>query len=369
MKSNEKIESSEDQSSWMRRLWRAVQVPLVSVFLALFIGALLIISSGVDPLNGYWQLFLGAFGSLDDFAQTLEKATPLLFAGLAVSFAFKAGLFNIGAQGQLIFGAVISAGIGFGITGLPPTVHMVVALLGGAVAGALFGMIPGVLKVASGAHEVITTILLNYIAIKFAGYLANGPWQDTSSQILYARTPEILESAVIPDIVGLPVGFFIAMAVALLVWWVLNKTTLGFEIRTAGMNPNAAKYAGIKVSRTIVITMILSGLLAGFGGAVETLGVVGKFEPAFNQGLGFDGITVALLAKTNPLGTIVAALLMGALQAGASEMQHYADVQPKILDVIQALMLFFVAADVLVRKLIRAKEDDDAGVSLTKGWG
>jgi len=299
----------------------------------------------------------------------LEKATPLVFSGLAVSFAFKAGMFNIGAQGQLLLGALTSAAVGFGVHGLPPVLHVLLALFAGLAAGALFAVIPGVLKTSTGAHEVITTIMLNYVAINVTDYFANGPWKDTTPGNLVARTPAILDSAVIPRISEIPLGFFIAVIFAVAVWWLLYKTTFGFEIRTVGLNPHAAKYAGIKVAKTLILTMVLSGLLAGLGGAVETQGVVGRYQPGFNVGLGFDGITIALLGKTNPIGNIPAALLVGAMKAGSSQMQFQAGVAKEITDVIQALILFFVAADVIVRWLIRMRETDEAKVTLTTGWG
>jgi simple sugar transport system permease protein len=333
----------------------------------MLIGAIILLVSGSNPLTAYRALFSGAFTG-DGLGRTLEKATPLLFSGLAVSFAFKAGLFNIGAQGQLLLGALVAAGVGFGVEGLPAVIHIPLALLAGALAGGLFAAIPGFLKTTTGAHEVITTIMLNYVAINITDYFADGPWKDTAPGNVVARTPAILDTAVIPRIGNLPLGFFIAILFAVVVWWLLNKTTLGFEIRTAGMNQHAAKYAGIKVARTIVLTMVLSGLLAGIGGAVETQGVVGRYQPGFNVGLGFDGITVALLGKTNPYGNILAAFLVGAMKAGSSRMQFDAGVAAEITDVIQALMLFFVAADMIVRWIIRSREEGE-GVSLTSSWG
>jgi simple sugar transport system permease protein len=170
-------------------------------------------------------------------------------------------------------------------------------------------------------------------------------------------------------VAGLPLGFVLALLGAVIVWWVLNKTTLGFEVRTAGLNQRAAKYSGIKVAYTIVLTMVISGMLAGIGGAIETQGVVGRFQPGFNVGLGFDGITVALLGKTSPFGNILAALLIGAMKAGSSRMQFDAGVAAEITSVIQALMLFFIAADMIVRWIIRAREVEGEEISLTTGWG
>jgi simple sugar transport system permease protein len=349
-------------------LWRTLAIQLVAVLLALLIGAILILLSGANPLEAYAALFEGAFGSVRAIGRTLEKATPLIFSGLAVAFAFKAGLFNIGAQGQLLFGAITAAAIGFGIQGLPAIIHIPLALLGGAVAGGLYASIAGVLKAYRGAHEVIVTIMLNYIAINITDYLSDGPWKDTSPGNVVARTPEIMESARIPNIGGIPFGFFLAILAAVVVWWLLSKTTVGFEIRTVGLNPHAARYAGIKVAQTIVLTMVISGMLAGLGGAVETMGVVYRYQPGFNIGLGFDGITVAMLGKTNPFGVIPAALLIGAMKAGSAEMQFSSGVAKEITDVIQALILFFVSADVIIRSLLRIREPVEE-IKLSTGWG
>jgi ABC-type uncharacterized transport system permease subunit len=349
---------------------RGTLIPVVAVLLALLIGALILLVSGANPIQAYTALFQGAFGSMTALGRTLEKATPLVFSGLAVAFAFKAGLFNIGAQGQLLFGAITAAAIGFGVEGLPAIIHAPLALLGGTLAGALYGALPGALKVYTGAHEVITTIMLNYIAINITDYLADGPWKDTTPGNVVARTPMILDTARIPTISKIPVGFFLAVLAAAVVWWILSRTTLGFDIRTVGLNPSAARYAGIRVAFTVILTMVISGALAGMGGAVETQGVVGRYQPGFNVGLGFDGITVALLGKTSPFGVIPAAVLVGAMKAGASNMQFSAGVAKEITDVIQALMLFFVAADMIVRKLLRMREPaEEEKVTLSSGWG
>jgi ABC-type uncharacterized transport system permease subunit len=349
-------------------VWRAIVIQLVAVILALLIGAIIILISGANPIRAYSALFQGSFGSVKAIGRTLEKATPLIFSGLAVAFAFKAALFNIGAQGQLLLGAITAAAIGFGLQGLPPALHVTLALMGGAAAGALYAVIPGALKAFRGASEVIVTIMMNYIAINITDYLSDGPWKDTSPGNIVARTPVILDSARIPNLGGIPLGFFIAILVAVIVWWLLYKTTVGFEIRTIGLNPNAARYAGIKVAQTFMLTMVISGLLAGMGGAVETQGVVYRYQPGFNVGLGFDGITIAMLGKTHPFGAIPAALLVGAMKAGASEMQFSSGVAKEITDVIQALILFFVAADVIVRSLLRIRGRGEE-VKLSSGWG
>ncbi len=372
MSVEQNISPAPDQkkNSWLIRGLREAIIPVAAVVLALLIGAIILLISGANPIQAYAALFQGAFGSMTALGRTLEKATPLVFSGLAVAFAFKAGLFNIGAQGQLLFGAITAAAIGFGLEGLPMIIHAPLALLGGALAGALYGAIPGALKVYTGAHEVITTIMLNYIAINITDYLADGPWKDTSPGNVVARTPAIQDAARIPAIGSIPLGFFLAVLAAIVVWWILSRTTLGFDIRTVGLNPSAARYAGIRVAFTIILTMVISGALAGMGGAVETQGVVGRYQPGFNAGLGFDGITVALLGKTSPFGVIPAAILVGAMKAGSANMQFTAGVPKEITDVIQALMLFFVAADVIVRKLLRMREaTDEEKVTLSSGWG
>ncbi len=353
----------------LRQAWRTTSVPVTAVLLAALIGAIILAVSGANPIEAYAALIKGSFGGMPAFGRTLEKATPLVFSGLAVAFAFKAGLFNIGAQGQLLFGAIIAAYVGFNIEGLPAVIHAPLALLAGAAAGALFGALPGALKTYTGAHEVITTIMLNFVAINITDYLANGPWKDASPGNIVARTPKIFESAEIPVIGSIPLGFVIGVAVAGLTWWLLWRTTVGYEIRTVGLNPHAAQYAGIRVAFTVILTMTLSGLLAGIGGAIETQGVVGRFQPGFNANLGFDGITIALLGKTHPIGVIPAALLVGAMKAGASQMQFDAGVAKEIVDVVQALILFFVAADMIVRWIIRSRATDEEKITLSTGWG
>jgi simple sugar transport system permease protein len=350
----------------VQRIVAATAVPILSVLLALIIGGFIIWVSGSNPLEAYMALFKGALGSPEAIGRTLEKATPLIFGGLAVAFAFKAGLFNIGGQGQLLMGAMVAAYIGFAFTGLPFYIHMPLALLGGSLAGSAYAAIAGALKTYTGAHEVITTIMLNYVAINITDYLANGPLK---AEGIVARTPKILETAAIPKWGPFPAGFLLAVIVAILTWYLLYRTTWGFAIRTTGLNPNAALYAGINVGRVIILTMAASGFLAGMGGAVETLGIIGRYQPGFNVGLGFDGITIALLAKTSPLGVIPAALLLGAMQAGGPQMQFDAGVRFQIIDIIQGLILFFVSADVIVRKLFGGRLPEEDKVTLSTGWG
>ena len=364
--------------SWiapLRRFVAAISLPLLSILIARLIGALVIMIDEGSPLEAYRALFRGAFGTQAAIQRTMEKATPLIFSGLAVAFAFKGGLFNIGAQGQLLFGAVTAGIVGYIVMGLPAIIHVPLSVLAGALAGALYGAIPGALKRFRGAHEVITTIMLNYIAINLTDYLATGPFRDTTPGNIVSRTPLIEDSARIPvigGVPGIPLGFILALLAGLFVWWLLARTTIGFEISTVGRSPHAAQYAGIRVTAIVIITMALSGALAGIGGAVETLGIFGRYQPGFNVGLGFDGITVALLGKTHPVGVIFSALLVGAMRAGAPQMQFSVGVRPDIIDMVLAIILFFIAADLIRRWLVRRRGErvvEGEEILLSSGWG
>jgi general nucleoside transport system permease protein len=290
-----------------------------------------------------------------------------------VAFAFKAGLFNIGGQGQLLLGAAFAAWIGFELS-LPAPIHLPLALLVGTLAAALLGVIVGALKAYRGAHEVITTIMFNFVAANLTEWLVSreGPWLDPpeTNPSNLARTPLIGESAEIPRVEELPLGFLVAVAAAVAIWWLLARTTFGFQIRTVGANRFAATYAGISVAHVTVVTLAISAGLAGLGGAIQTQGVNARFEPGFQTGLGFEGITIALLARTNPLGVIPAALLIGAMDAGSTLMQARAGVEPEVIGVIQGFILFFVAAPIVVRWLIRLRAlDQQDQPQLSSGWG
>ncbi len=353
-----------------RTWWRQAVLPLIAVVLGLVVGAILILVTGENPVTAYTGLVVGSLGDAEAFGRTLEKATPLVLGGLAVAFAFKAGLFNIGGQGQLLLGAAFAAWAGFNFD-LPAIVHIPFALILGGLAAMVLGAIAGFLKATRGTHEVISTIMLNFVAANFTEWLVSrdGPWKDPEGGAL-ARTPAILPSAEFPRVGELPTGFLVAVAAAIAIWWIVGRSTLGFEIQTVGANANAARYAGINVTRIIVIAMAISAFLAGLGGAIQTQGVIGRFEPGFNTGLGFDGITIALLARTNALAVVPAALLIGALDAGSTELQARTTIEPEIINVIQAFILFFVAAPSVVRWLLRLRgEVDEPEVRLAGGWG
>ncbi len=371
------------------RIVRGVGLPLLSVFTAVIIGGIFIILAGYDPIAAYQGLLDGAFGDAASLTRTLVKMTPLVFSGLAVAFGFKGGLFNIGVQGQLIMGSVTSAWIGFalpvdlGDPVLSTVVHVFLALLAGAVGGALWGAIPGLLKAYTGAHEVITTIMFNYIAsnliswLLYAGSPAEGipPGLLNDGNGVIARTPSILQTAQLPVIYDPPgpqalhLGLFLAVIAAVFILFLMNRTTFGFELRMVGLNSPAARYSGISVKRITVLTMVISGALAGLAGAMQTLGVNYRYEPNQSLGLGFDAITVALLASSHPLGILVSAFLFGAMDAGGTRMQFNSGVPTEIVMVVQALILMFVAAEQIIRMIYRIRGKAEVGQKLSTGWG
>jgi len=353
------------------RSWgSALLLPSLAIFTALVIGAVIIVATGADVLAAYGGLFMGAIGTPRAIAFTLVDATPYIFGGLAVLIGFRGGLFNIGVEGQIAVGSMCAAIVGAFVE-LPPGLHALAAFTAGALGGAIWGAIPGWLRARTGAHEVITTIMFNYIAIRTTDYLIKVPFLDTESSA--QRTPFIASGAEIPFIFGedyrLHFGFLIAVAVAFLTNWILQRTILGFEIRTVGANPDAAHYAGMDVPRTIVSTMALSGLLAGMAGAVQVLGLEHNLKAAFSAGYGFDSIAIALLAASNPLGIIPAAIFWGALRNGAGLMQLNSGISINLINIVQALVIAFVAADQIVRQLYRIRSSKGNAMSLTRGWG
>jgi simple sugar transport system permease protein len=306
---------------------------------------------------------------------TVVRTIPFILAGLAVALSFKCGLFNIGAEGQLYAGALLSVFVGFHplFGGLPGFLHIPLAVLAGIVGGMIWGAIPGFLKARTGAHEVINTIMMNYVAIRLADWLIKSREPvillDTTASV--PRTPFINQSAMYPLIANtsLHFGLFIALAAVWLVWWFLYRTTLGFEIRTVGANPHAARYAGMSVSRNFVLAMALSGGLAGLAGAGEVLGVQHNLPPGFFAGVGFDSIAIALLARTDPFAIVPAALLWGGLINGAGLMQVRADLSIDLVKIIQAFIVMFIAADQIVRALwrIRARRRGEEAI-VARGW-
>jgi simple sugar transport system permease protein len=357
---------------------RKMLVPVLAVFTALVVGGVVIKISGGDPFLAYQGLWEGAFGSPKAISETFIWATPYIFAGLAVALGFKGGLFNIGAEGQLALGAVAAAWVGYGLpkvldTAIPAIIHVPLAVGAGILAGGLWGAIPGWLKARTGSHEVINTIMMNYIALLMTSFLLNGPMKDPNPLNVVARTPNIADSARIGRMFADPAlrvhwGTLAAFVVAGLVWWLLWKTTRGFEIRTVGLNPDAARYAGVNVGRTIILTMALSGMLAGFAGAIEVTALNYRHELSFALGYGLDAIAIALLGRTHPVGVVLASILFGAMRNGATKMQFLTQIPVDIISVVQAMILLFVAADEIIRFIYRIRVPKDEVVT-TRGWG
>ncbi len=354
----------------------ALLIPTLSIFTAVILGGIIIVSVGGNPFLAYYGLLQGSFGSANAISETAVWATPYIFAGLAVALAFKGGLFNIGAEGQLALGATTAALIGYALPewlgfDLPAAVHLPLVIIVGAAMGAFWAAIVGYLKAYTGGHEVINTIMMNYIALNSISFLLNGPMKDPNPNNVIARTPLIAESAhIAPIFDGLRVhwGFVLSLLAAYIVWWMLNKTTLGFEIRTVGSNPDAAKYAGMNVKRIIILTMALSGLLAGLAGTFEVTGLNYRHELGFSIGYGFDAIAIALLGKSHPLGVVLASILFAAMRNGATRMQFLTQMPVDLISMLQALILLFVAADAIIRYIYRIKSQGER-VVLTRGWG
>jgi ABC-type uncharacterized transport system permease subunit len=374
------MQSETQSGSPAQGFWKsafdAMLIPFLAILTAVILGGIIIALVRGNPFLAYYGLIQGSFGSTRALSETAVWATPYIFAGLAVALAFKGGLFNIGAEGQLALGATFSALIGYALPGwlgfdIPAIIHLPLAVIVGMAMGAFWAAIPGFLKAYTGGHEVINTIMMNYIALNTISFLLNGPMKDRDPNNVIARTPLIADSARMPTIFeGLRIhwGFILALLVAYLVWWVLNKTTLGFEIRTVGANPDAAKYAGINVKRTIILTMALSGMLAGLAGTIEVTGLNYRHELGFSIGYGFDAIAIALLGKSHPLGVVLASILFAAMRNGATRMQFLTQMPVDLISMLQALILLFVAADAIIRYIYRIKAKGER-VVLTRGWG
>ena len=338
-------------------------VPALSIALALVIGAVIMILSSplvsgefdpTLPVTAYLAMLSGAFGSFDGVVRTLVNATPLVLAGLAVGIGFKAGLFNIGAQGQFLIGALTAAAAALALNDASPFVAIPVALLAGMLGGLLWGFVPGALKAYTGAHEVVVTIMLNYVALAVLSWAVSGPLR--GQNVTFARTDDLV-GASLPIFLGRDghIGLLIAAVSVPLASWLLYRSTIGFETRTTGANPDAARYAGMHPRKLIVFTMSLCGLLAGLAGASQLLGEVGYMTASFSTTVGFDAIAVALLGRAHPVGILFGALLFGAMQAGSGNMQILAGLPVQMVGVLQATILLVLTAEVVVRRLFRVQ--------------
>lgn len=364
-----------------------VLVPILAVISALIVGAVIVALTDTERLgNGdfgsifgnifdaYKALFSGAFGSWRGISETIVFATPLILTGLAVALSFRSGLFNIGATGQMLMGGMAAVYIGFSMHG-PGIVQIPLALLAGIVAGGIWGGIIGFLKARTGAHEVITTIMSNYIAgllalwmLKTDAFKPSGSLNPISKTVsAESRLPKLLtwlQGGLRAD-----VGFLIAIAAAVGMWWLFRKTKLGFELRTVGTNADAARYAGMKIGMLTVVAMGLSGGLAGLAGGVKVLGTTPQVSATFAGDIGFDAIAIALLGRNTSTGVVFASLLFGALEAGKTQMQLDADVPLDLVLVIRALIVLFIAAPMLTKLIWRIKSGDRSLGLNFRGWG
>ena len=353
---------------------------LLAVAIALAAGGVVIALSGDNPIPAYQALFEGAFGGERAIAETLVMATPLILGGLAFAVAAKAGLFNIGIEGQMVMGG-LAAGLTAAVdVGLPAIIHLPLALVVGTIAGGIWGFIPGILKARTGAHEVITTIMLNYLAYRITTVVIGQEDLPLVNPALQATQPA-LEAAELPRLLQgtrLHAGFIIAIVAAVVVWYLLYRTVFGYKLRTVGLSSGAAAYAGFSWGRTIALAMLISGLLAGLGGTVDTLGLQGRF---YNVaiGLGFTSIAVGLVGRNQPFGVVLSGLLFGALAAGATKMQNTAGISRDIVYVLLGFVIFSISALAAVqqfrsarrqaaraRSLTRDRASDDAGEPLVE---
>lgn len=374
-------------STWIGASWRVAALPMLAILLALVIAAIVIIVSEwsttgrlnfILPVYAYANLLTGAFGdpglwakgNFNAIVNTFVATAPLILGGMAVGLGLVGGLFNIGVAGQFLAGAFTSAVVGASLATAPMIVAMPVSLLAGTAAGALYGFVPGYLKARTGAHEVVTTIMLNNIAMLLLAWavteLVRAP------HVSFPRTADI-GNAALPVLFGrnFHLGIPIAFAAVFVIRWLLNRTTTGFEIRTVGANPSAARYAGIRPVVIVALTMTLSGLLGGLAGAIQMLGVIGFYASGISASVGFDAIAVALLGRSNPVGIMFAAFLFGAFRAGAPLMQINTHVPIEIIDIIQAMIILFLAADVIVRRIFRiraARGGIEELATVTRSW-
>ncbi|HEY7132392.1 MAG TPA: ABC transporter permease [Candidatus Limnocylindrales bacterium] len=364
----------------LRQVRTAIVLPVAAIVLAVLIGSFFVYAAAwikdgtidlAQPLVAYRALLAGSLFGWDPIISTLVAATPLVFGGLAVALGFKSGLFNIGVQGQLLMGVLGAVAVGVALADQPTWIGAPLAFIAGTLLGASWGFIAGWLKAISGAHEVVTTIMLNYVALSVLAAAVAGPLRVPQAQ---APITYDVGNAALPIVLGETghIGIFLAFAMVAVVWWLLYRTTLGFEIRTAGVNPDAARYAGMRPRRLIILTMTMSAGLAGMAGANELLGVTHQTATSFATTVGFDSIAVALLARSNPIAIIPAAILFGAMRAGAGQMQIEARTPRELVDVLQAVILIvLVALPVLARAISKGDKENFAAETqtVTRSYG
>lgn len=348
---------------------KSIAFPIFAIIVSIFVAVFFVMWAKNYSITQYFSalqdlfsvIWKGSFGTSRKTLDTMSYVTPLIFTGVANAIAFRTGLFNIGVEGQFIMGMTAAAIIGM-IPGLNPFIHIPLVIIGGTIAGGLWGAIPGYLKAKFGTNEVINTIMMNYIALNFANWVA---LRSVFSNIAKASTPIIQSSAQLHRFSIMSqgnVGIFIGIIVAIIIYWLLWKTTVGYEIRACGLNASGAEYGGINKAKNIILAMVLSGSLAGMGGAVHMAGVKLQLQEFMTfPGYGLDGIAVALLAKSNPIGCIAAAILFGALNS-SSKMLQLNHIPKEIVYLIQSIVIIFVATDYIV-KYFSAKKNKGAMIN------
>ncbi len=339
-----------------------ILIPVISVLLGLIAGAIIMLVSGYNPIAGYSALWAGAFGDLYYMGETVRQVTPYILTGLAVAFAFRTGLFNIGAEGQVIVGWLAAVWVGLAIDA-PMIIHLPLAVLAAAAAGALWGFVPGILKAKLGVHEVIVTIMMNYIALYVTNEVIRSILTDNLSSTENIPASASLASEWLQALTffsRMHYGILIALFAAIVMWFIIQRTSVGYELKSVGFNQHASKYAGMNVSKNIVLSMVIAGAFAGLAGAMEGLGTYGSISVMSGfTNLGFDGIAVALLGANTAIGVVFAAILFGALKVGAINMPTASGVPTELVDIIIALIIFFVASSYIIRwAILRFKKEE-----------
>lgn len=342
---------------WLEHSWtQNFLIPIFAVILSFAVGAIFILIVGQNPFEVYSVLFSQTLGTTYGVGQLLFKTTPLIFSGLSVALCFKAGLFNIGAEGQLQIGAFMTALVGMYTAGVPAFLEIPILVLAGMVGGGVWGFIPGYLKARTGAHEVINTIMLNFVAAALVSFFVANVFNVPATM----HTPEIARTGRIPrfdaifsGFTGSPVNFsiIIALLAALFVWYYIDRTRYGYELRVVGLNSKAAEYGGISVAKNIIISMTIGGAIAGLVGTNYVMGYKYYFEEGFSTGTGFMGIAVALLGNNNPFGVLLAALLFGMLEYGGLVINTM--VPKELVSILQAIVIIFViSSNKIFRKML-----------------
>ena len=347
------------QREWVSRLVDALQ-PVFAILAALVIGAVMLLFLRTNPIEAYKALWEGAFGSSNAFAETLVKATPLLLVGLGICISFRGDVINIGGEGQMIVGAILATWVGLTFTGLPGWLVIILAMLGGFLGGAIWGGIPGILKAYFRVNEILSTVMMNAIAVQLMNFLLRGPMIDPSQAEFASKIPQtarLLEIFHLPRLVPtrLHLGAFIAVVLAILVYILLWRTTLGYRIRAVGQSLHASRYAGIKVQRYIVLALLLSGAFSGLAGATQVFGVNYRMitdgsASGFTGSAGFNGIVAALFGQLHPIWSIPASILFGALLVGANSMQRMVQVPSAFVTALNGLVVVFVVSSEIWRR-------------------